>query len=208
MNDQEPGRLLQALLCGDLEENDPRVRATLTADPRLRADLAALRAAERQWAALGADAAEIRALATASITATDRARVRAALAPPRRATLIARAAWLVGMAAAALLAIWLFGPRPQRAGNDGSLGGARPVQIERIGDAITVHVHEQLPPGESYHLRLEITGGAPLSAASDTADWIFPRAWTLALGAATSARLVVKCGDQGGLSIVHSVQLK
>jgi hypothetical protein len=88
------------------------------------------------------------------------------------------------------------------------LGGGDAVLVRQVGDDLQVYIREQLPPGESYHLRLEIDGAVVQTAVSESAEWTFPPAWRRALAAATTARLVVECGDQGGLAIVRAVPLK
>jgi hypothetical protein len=200
--------LLQQVLCGDLDEGDARVRNALDADPRLRERLATLRVAERDLAAIGADAAEIRAAARMDVSPGDRARVRAALAGARPVPQRRTVPWLLAAAAAALLALWLLVPSGSRGRDDGMLGGPSAVEIERAGDAIRVRIREQLPPGGSYHLRLEIPGSRALAAISDVPEWTFPPEWNHALASATSARLVVQWGDAGGLAVAHGVQLK
>jgi hypothetical protein len=196
--------VLQQVICGDLAEDDPRVALALGSVPALRAELAALRAAQAEWSALAEDADEL--AATTAPTAADRALLAAALQPAP-----ARGRWRIPaglLAAAALLvAVFLF-LRPQPVRPDGVLGGGDAVLVRQVGDDLQVHIREQLPPGESYHLRLEIDGAVAETAVSESAEWTFPPAWRRALAAATTARLVVEYGDQGGLAVVRAVSLK
>jgi hypothetical protein len=192
-------RLLQDLVCGDASEHDPAVARQLAADPRLRARLAALRAAQHEVAELGACPPSLRDEAAGSTSPADRVRVAAALA--RRP---GRARWLAvaGLAAAAILFVlvaldgWRRGPVV-----DGRLGGAEAVALQREGDRWRVVIHEALPPGTSYHLRLELADGTSSTASAETRTWQFPDSWNESVRRAPPAKLVVEWDDGTGLFV-------
>lgn len=214
MNAGRDHQLLERLLCGDADERDPEVAAILEAHPDLRARLAGLRAVAGRLSELGAPAtvgepAEDRS-PDETVRPADPARVRAALlqtrASVRRRRLAAAAALLA--AAAVVAGLVQGGPRTGPSGGDGRLGGGEAVAVDASGGSMVVTIDEQLPPGGSFRLRLEIPGRPALTAASDRPRWTFPPEWSAALASAASARLVVEVADAGGLAVVHSMELK
>jgi hypothetical protein len=176
-------------------------------DPRMEPlpSLADLRGAERDLQVLVGDAEALAAEAAAAATAADRRRVQSFVAAQRPRGRRGAGWWI---AAAALLVGALLWRPSGPAAADGQHGGSAPVVVERAAGSVRVRMRDQLPPGESYHLRLECDGAAPLSAASDAPDWTFPPAWTEALATAKSAQLIVQVGDRSGLAIVHRVRLQ
>jgi hypothetical protein len=201
MNDDD--RFLLDLVCGDLDETDPTVRARLDADPRLRARLDAMRAVERDIAAASAASDELTAEARDLVHPDDRTRVALALrAAPRRGR---RAWWLAaaGVAAISLLVLLRHGAPPV----DGRLGSTSDVELRHEGARWTVVVRDALPPGTSYHLRLELADGSSMTASAEARTWQFPDAWNQAVGRVQAGRLVVEWDDGTGLLVRRVLSL-
>lgn len=199
-------QLLQDLVCGDRSESEADVQAILRATPALQRRLAALRAAQGRLAALATvddDDAEIGSL----VAGGDRAALDAALRPvrreqPRRAMLALAATALVAIGAAFALL------QPSPAAGDGRLGGGGATRVVAAAGGWTLQIDEPLPPGASYHLRLELADGQLLTADAATTQWTFPEAWNQAAARANGATLVVAWDDGTGLVVRRSLPLR
>ena len=199
MNDDD--RFLLDLVCGDLDESDPTVRARLAAGC-LRARLDAMRAVERDISAAGAASDELIAEARDLVHPDDRTRVALALrAAPRRGR---RAWWLAaaGVAAISLLVLLQHGAPPV----DGRLGSTSDVELRHEGARWTVVVRDALPPGTSYDLRLELADGSSMTASAEARTWQFPDAWNQAVRV-QAGRLVVEWDDGTGLLVRRVLSL-
>lgn len=211
MTPHDDDRLLQDLLCGDASEHDPAVRARLASDPRLAARLAALRLAEQGLADLGTVTADLRDAAATLANADDRDRIARALRVPaprlqgraRRARLVGFA--LVGLAAAALLVFTIAGGDHEPA--DGRLGGRAAVTVQQHGGGFRVAIADTLPPGTSYHLRLDLADGTSVAADGDAPTWQFPEAWNEAVRRARTGKLTIEWDDGTGLVVRHTLSL-
>lgn len=200
-------RLLQDIVCGDATEHDPTVQARLDANPRLQIRLAALRTAQQKLDALGDVTASPHDEVAALVAPEDRRRVAGAIAP--RPPHAARRLWLAlaSLAAAAVVFFMLYTRGDGRQAPDGRLGGTAPVTLHRQGDRWRLVVHDALPPGTSYHLRLELADGTSSTAASESLAWAFPDAWNQSILRSNPARLVIEWDDGTGLFVRRVLQL-
>jgi hypothetical protein len=198
-------RLLQDIVCGDAAESDPEIRSRLDANPQLRSRLAALYVARKDLVELGVVAEPLGTEAAQLVAPEDRVRVAAALAPrPRRATRW----WALTLtsigAAAMMFVLWCDG---ENGVIDGRLGSATAVALQREGDRWRIVVQDALPPGTSYHLRLELADGTSSTATAESRAWDFPDAWNQSVSRATAAKLVIEWDDGTGLVVRRVLQL-
>jgi hypothetical protein len=198
---RDDDRFLLDLVCGDLAETDPAVRARLDADPRLRARLDAMRAVERDISAARAASDELTAEARDLVHPDDRARVALALHAPRRR----RGAWWLAAAGVVAISVYVLLQHDASA-VDGRLGSTSDVELQQDGARWTVVVHDALPPGARYHLRLELADGSALTASAEARTWQFPDAWNQAVRV-RAGRLVVEWDDGTGLLVRRVLSL-
>jgi hypothetical protein len=160
-------------------------------DPDFAGRLRELLAVQQALAGTDADAAAIERTAVAAITATDRERVAAVIAPPRRG----RWPWLLAVAAALLLVAlttwWPDPPAPAR--ND--LGPTSSFTVRRVDDRLRVDELPALEPGRRYRLQLRCDGEIVATISSTSAPIELPPAWTTAIAKAATARLEIFVGD-------------